>query len=247
MLLKWFLICRVHQIEKNIINNYTATLENGALLNIVLYELEEDTTSIDFAGITTVYPANTIKLSVNIQGWRFTNLKNSLEIIIDAQAGQGQGCVNSQSTSSSLLWFMIYVGKISLYGQFASNAILDGRVRNITFGLNEDNTISAILPHFWDYSEMDPQFSVLLGDTNRGTCENDQKGVNKKVIAIVVPIVVVVVLLVILIVIYFAKFHSKWKILRHKSADSEMDKTTKIERAGDFNVQTASGTYNMRM
>lgn len=35
------------------------------------------------------------------------------------------------------------------YGQFFDSGILDGRIKKISFELNADNTVSALVPHFW--------------------------------------------------------------------------------------------------
>jgi hypothetical protein len=38
-----------------------------------------------------------------------------------------------------------------MYGKFINKAVVDGRVRNITFVRN-DTSVAAVLPHFWDFS-----------------------------------------------------------------------------------------------
>lgn len=40
-----------------------------------------------------------------------------------------------------------------IYGQFVEKAVIDGRIVNsISFILNKDKSVSAILPHFWEYA-----------------------------------------------------------------------------------------------
>ena len=101
---------------------------------------------------------------------------------------------------------------------------MDGRVRTISYSLNHtDNSVYAVLPHFWNlagfspsrqqlylplplffslayvFSEMDPQYSVLVGDPDTRACEDPDK--NKALLVeIIVPSVIVVILLVVFIV-----------------------------------------------
>ena len=37
------------------------------------------------------------------------------------------------------------------YGQFSDKAVVDGRVRKITYKSDVD-TVTAVLPHFWDFA-----------------------------------------------------------------------------------------------
>jgi len=132
----------------------------------------------------------------------------------DKNVGVGESvCVNENvDDSGNLRWFMIIVSNVSLYGQFLDKAIVDNRIRTISYTLNSDQTVSAILPHFWDTAYMDPQFSVLLGDKNTGDCGAVKSGgskVNKKLIAIIIPVVVGSILLVELGIVLAQKYVKK--------------------------------------
>lgn len=44
-----------------------------------------------------------------------------------------------------------FILKLQRYGQFTSDAIVDGRLRVISFRLDENNgNVKTIVPHFWD-------------------------------------------------------------------------------------------------
>ena len=43
---------------------------------------------------------------------------------------------------------------VGSYAQFEPNAIVDGRNRVIKFSLQNDNSVAATLPHFWESSGM---------------------------------------------------------------------------------------------
>lgn len=65
---------------------------------------------------------------------------------------------------------------------------------------------------------MDPHYSVLLGDTNVGTCDDalkegkKNKGVGILVIAIVVPVVVGAALLIGLVIFIFPRYFYNFNI-----------------------------------
>lgn len=82
--------------------------------------------------------------------------------------------------------------------------------------------MSAILPHFWEFAgttikiypiliflmsntEMDPQYSVLLGEEDKGECsgKSENKKVSTKLIlSIVLPLALVAILATALLVSY---------------------------------------------
>ena len=89
-------------------------------------------------------------------------------------------CVEKQQTKEeSLLWVRITLNGVAMYpeeeekeekkekegkkneslivgsyAQFEPNAIVDGRNRVIKFSLQNDNSVAATLPHFWESSGM---------------------------------------------------------------------------------------------
>ncbi len=44
------------------------------------------------------------------------------------------------------------------FGQFFDKAVIDGRERVILFHLNDDRSVSALLPHFWKAAGMTKYF-----------------------------------------------------------------------------------------
>jgi len=64
-------------------------------------------------------------------------------------------CITSQNDAGgNLKWILITVDGVTMYGQFLETAIVDGKQRNISFSLLADNSVSALLPHFWVSSGM---------------------------------------------------------------------------------------------
>lgn len=143
-----------------------------------IWEFEEQSTEVEFAGTTTLYSQNTVKMNAIIHNWPFYSLSNSLSLVMQSGSPNNDDdiCVSQELDNDRLRWFMITVGEISLYqlflkyifvfiiiivfltkgsyGQYLENAIVDGRSRQVKFSLNpgDDNTIQAILPHFWSYA-----------------------------------------------------------------------------------------------
>lgn len=177
---------------------YNTTLENLAGLSVTIYEFQDDVTNITFAGTTTSYAKNSLKLSVEIGAWPFRGYQNSLILIFTTGAQTtGAGCqqVNSFSGEGSLQWFSINIEGTTMYGQFEQNAIVDGIIRPISFSLgSNDTTVAAKISHFWNYAVIDPSFSVLLEDPP--DCSSHATSHTLVVaVSVVVPLVVFVIVL----------------------------------------------------
>ena len=75
-------------------------------------------TPFDFAGNTTTFASNTIKVNVRIQRWPFKSLGNSLSISIDSNSEEDQrnsNCVDSFSSVDGLKWITVTIGRVTLY------------------------------------------------------------------------------------------------------------------------------------
>eukprot|EP00026_Physarum_polycephalum_P000868 Phypoly_transcript_00869.p1 GENE.Phypoly_transcript_00869~~Phypoly_transcript_00869.p1 ORF type:complete len:1150 (+),score=116.12 Phypoly_transcript_00869:388-3837(+) len=191
--------------------NYSASLKNGAFISVILWQLGQ-ATSLEFAHVNTTYPADTIKIYMDIFAWPFRALANSLEIVLDSSSSASGGkstknCVNSQEDeSSSLQWLLVVVDDVALYGQFESKAVMDGRIQTISYALNQsDHSVSAILPHFWDSANLDPRFNVLLGDS-KAKCGTHSKTNTKLILEIVIPVVVALILVSIIILLLAPRY-----------------------------------------
>eukprot|EP00026_Physarum_polycephalum_P002699 Phypoly_transcript_02707.p1 GENE.Phypoly_transcript_02707~~Phypoly_transcript_02707.p1 ORF type:complete len:863 (+),score=100.25 Phypoly_transcript_02707:263-2590(+) len=235
----------------NQIYNYSKTLENHATLHVIIWQIQE-TTTLTFAGNTTTFGPNTLKINVKIENWPFLALPNSLAIVLDSNAKNQEngGCVNSHSSDSgNLLWILVVVGKESLYGQFLDTAIVDDRVRKITYALLPDQTIQATLPHFWSYAEMDPNFNVLLGDSNTGPCKSKKN--NNKLLALYIVVPVVAVALVVIAFLVFAPtIRTRWAVHKNRTASQARlndSRDVEIEKIDSMEVRSHAGNFNVRM
>jgi hypothetical protein len=134
----------IFQSNSNItITNYSSLLLNGAHLLISLL-LFLQSTNISFAGTTTTYASNTLKIAIHIENWPFTTLNNSLVVTIDVSQMSplvlsecNNGIQNkSDNKQNSLWWFAIQSSSYTLYGQMLSVGVLDGRNRALLFSHN---------------------------------------------------------------------------------------------------------------
>eukprot|EP00026_Physarum_polycephalum_P019061 Phypoly_transcript_20895.p1 GENE.Phypoly_transcript_20895~~Phypoly_transcript_20895.p1 ORF type:complete len:155 (+),score=15.04 Phypoly_transcript_20895:135-599(+) len=125
---------------------------------------------------------------------------------------QSPSCVVSNADQqNNLRWFMIVRDQVSLYGQLLDTAVVDGRARLINYTLNDDNTITACIPHFWSFADMDPNYSVLIGDKNANCDAKIDKGKDvKRTIAIVVPVVVVSLIIIVVLSVLFGPKIKMW-------------------------------------
>lgn len=86
-----------------------------------MYELEEPTTSFEFANQTTTLPAHTIKLSVQIRNWPFYSMRNVLHLEMDSsESGESTtsqlSCVASKKDDKdNVKWVMLVVNNHYLY------------------------------------------------------------------------------------------------------------------------------------
>lgn len=75
---------------------------------------------MNFAGINSTYDETKVKIAFKIQNWPFLALSNLLSITMDSGVENNnngdESCVNGGTDESgNLMWFMIYVGDLSLY------------------------------------------------------------------------------------------------------------------------------------
>jgi len=154
----------------------------------------------------------------------------------------------------------VVVNNVVLYGQLSDQAIVDGRNRNITYSFVDSGTVRAYLPHFWSTAEMDPNYSVLLGDTqtNSGaTCSsNKSKSSNSKIskkdiILIAVLVSVGVIGIIVLIIVIYPRTQLRFQVRKEKRLSTERRSVAmsdlEIEKAGNMEVHTAAGSFHVRL
>eukprot|EP00026_Physarum_polycephalum_P004799 Phypoly_transcript_04823.p1 GENE.Phypoly_transcript_04823~~Phypoly_transcript_04823.p1 ORF type:complete len:514 (+),score=31.39 Phypoly_transcript_04823:492-2033(+) len=217
---------------ENKMYRYNVTLENGAYLEFMIWHFLDTNTEVSFANDTTHFFSNSFKFAMQLRNWPFKNLKNSLAIVFDAKASEDKACSaihSNKDENNNLKWYTINVKGVTLYGQFLNRAIVDGLYRSVSFSLNSDRSVTAILPHFWENMVLDPSFSVLVGSED-SSCRKSNK-VNKKLIAILVPILAVLTVIIVVFIVMYPRLKSEVKIRqgRQKLKQTESEKQGEVE------------------
>eukprot|EP00026_Physarum_polycephalum_P003012 Phypoly_transcript_03021.p1 GENE.Phypoly_transcript_03021~~Phypoly_transcript_03021.p1 ORF type:complete len:706 (+),score=47.82 Phypoly_transcript_03021:43-2118(+) len=216
--------------ENYTLYNFSTTLENQAFVTVIAWIFTQST-QLTFAGKVRTYSPNTVKINAVIQNWPFYSLSNFLAVIIDANPIKSTDkdhteCVDShEAINGNLKWIAVTASDVTLYGQFDDAALVDERSRTISYALNPDNSVSAILPHFWSSAKMDPQYSVILKDPNVRCKTKNKRKRDFKIVYIVVGAGVGTILLV--VVAFFAIRRIRFNRRVNKSFDEmKMQKTT---------------------
>jgi len=149
--------------------NWTITgySEDGAMVKIKSWFFLQQTT-FQFANTTISFPPFSLKYSVMISSWKFSTIRNKLGISFKALADSSKAstCITSQSfddSNGNLLYFILNVNGVSLYGQIERQIVVDGRIQLALFDWDESSsTVVVKVPFFWNDVEIDPNYSVLL-------------------------------------------------------------------------------------
>lgn len=88
-----------------------------------MWYLEAAETQMEFAGVSTKYKSNNVKLAISISNWPFYMLSNTLVISLDSVYTQSSDssneCVNKQENEDeNLRWFLATIDSVSLYLKF---------------------------------------------------------------------------------------------------------------------------------
>jgi hypothetical protein len=213
--------------------NYSFLLPNGANLLISLL-LFLQPINVSFAGTTTTYASNTLKLAIRIEDWSFVALTNLLVVTIDVTGFSPSlvgKCDNASENGSdeqgSLRWFTIQSGPYVLYGQMLNVGVLDGRNRALLFSRNSTTSeIRVKMPHFWSYAgkntvlspfillianistDLDPNFSVLLDEPSHTGCDYDlDSNPSKRLLYYPIIVGIIVGFFVVLVLVFIFVRH----------------------------------------
>jgi len=206
---------------------YDTVLDNKANATIIIQHFPS-AIDVSFANSTIHLAPDTLKLSIRISNWPFQSGTHSLGVVFDAhdEANSGQPCnvEQNEDANNSLESIVITINGTSLYGQFFPQAIIDGRIRVVSFRWNQDATVTAIIPHFWQDMEMDPDFSVLLGSKRQDNCSAsaESSDVSTTVYIAVFVSLGLALLIALAVGIMFPRLRLKWQVhMKRKSL--EMD------------------------
>jgi len=178
--------------------NISFALDNARLLvRVILYE---KTTTIDFAGKEIIVPNGGVKYYARVENWPFEKYGNKLAItLLTSSSNTSAEIQSSQNNGGNLDWMTLYAGSLSLYSQFLSYALLDDLNTTVQFVAQSQtggtSEVQILIPHFWDYAEIDPNYAVLVEADQTGS--GGQNQFMYIIIAIVVACVVAVAIIIV--------------------------------------------------
>ncbi|KAF2073061.1 hypothetical protein CYY_005616 [Polysphondylium violaceum] len=146
-------------------------------------------TNITFANQLITMNPHSLKYSINITSYSFSNSLNTLQLVLSASIENENGECSASSTGNNVEsnseFIKLQVNDNSLYGRFIKRGIVDGRVKAVTNQILKDSEffqststqsrsqafIGINIPQYKRMVELDPDFSIIV-DT-RSAAESD--------------------------------------------------------------------------
>ncbi|GAM22396.1 hypothetical protein SAMD00019534_055710 [Acytostelium subglobosum LB1] len=214
--------------------------------------------TVDFAGQSVSYPANSVKLTMTIDNWTFKSNLNSLRVLLhkdgslinDTSRCGTKNVVSIDQLDNVQYLKVINSNGVELFGRFLHYALSDGRPaisRNEIINTTDTSTLIGInLPHCLQRCIVDPDFTVLFSDANlldpdyNDECKGgkDNKGLAgsvswKLIVIIVIPIVATFIIITVLIVVIVHKLHGRRlkDVVSHKLKKMSRSKMSRMRLA----------------
>ncbi|EFA81347.1 hypothetical protein PPL_05330 [Heterostelium album PN500] len=182
------------------ITTYSLQTSTGGIDQInSTIEYSKNSRLIEFAGQSTLYPENSLKLMITINNWSFKDRLNQLRILIESSSSiTKEDCSTdldiSVNNGSDVSYLQMTIGDRSFYGRFLPYALADERVtfvKNQVVNQTKDSILIGMTLPFCNSCVIDPDFSVLIntgGKNEVGECGKDNKFASWKIATIVVVV-----------------------------------------------------------
>ncbi|KAF2072741.1 hypothetical protein CYY_005957 [Polysphondylium violaceum] len=177
--------------------NITNQLDQSTTtVNVSIQYFDKDE-NIKFAGELLNMNQYSIKYSINITSYTFTNSLNQLQLImkVSLESQKNQGCSALESGNTTVTnseYVKLQVDDHSLYGRFVKRGIIDGRISAVTNQLlqhydgestqfnNIQSYIGINVRSYKRLVQLDPDFSVLVdqrpaADDTNAVCSSQKK------------------------------------------------------------------------
>eukprot|EP01133_Synstelium_polycarpum_P019007 gene19007-22752_t len=181
---------------------------------------------VEFAMTKTTLPPNSIKIAVNITGWRYHSTLNTLRVVFSTQVGDiapispcgDEDNVYGDPMDNMLLNYLhVIKGNTTFYGHFLPMSLSDGRPtysKNEVINQTTDTTLIGINMPQCSSCLIDPDFSVLINTvSSTSTCSTKSKA---WIIATIVCVVGVMVIGAAIGSWIFYKRHKRFKLQNAK-------------------------------
>ncbi|EFA81356.1 Tenascin [Heterostelium album PN500] len=179
------------------ITTYSLQTSTGGIDQInATIEYSKNSRLIEFAGQSTLYPENSLKLMITINNWSFKDRLNQLRILMESKATIDLECSElgiKADNESNVNFIQMTNGDRSFYGRFLPYALSDNRpvlVQNQVVNQTKDSILIGMTLPYCDSCIIDPDFSVLINTDVQDSCK-DNKFATWKIVTIVVVVSVV--------------------------------------------------------
>ncbi|KAM9998400.1 hypothetical protein ACTFIY_008047 [Dictyostelium cf. discoideum] len=230
---------KIHYIDKwyynsisSTISNYQSTIINNNITTTINATLQwfENKSNITFANQELIMNPSTIKYTVELSSYKFSNKLNNLQVIIEAQIQSNENDICSgkefgDTTLDNSNYIKLQVSSNSIYGRFLKRGIVDGKTVTITNELldsklnsisNENNVqsyIGIVIGQYETSVIIDPDFSLLLenqsvnSNSPNSICSKSESSLTKGQLSgfIVGSIVCFIVLVIIVGKLFYTK------------------------------------------
>ncbi|EFA82489.1 hypothetical protein PPL_04914 [Heterostelium album PN500] len=221
---------------------YYSKLEGRDTFVNVTIEYFKVQTNITFGDKQIVLSPSSIKFTVALSSFSFTDKLSSLQVEMDISIGSNSddACISNSvglDNSDNVQWLKMNIDKQSLYSRFVPYALIDDRPLLIRQRLLEQsnetksttNKVGIIIPFYFNQVLIDPDFSHLVDiDDSPSACEgkDDSKITTKIIIGVVVGVVGLAILisLSVFIIKKIGKHNLKIKIIKLKRLGQDTTK-----------------------
>jgi len=205
---------------------YQTFIQHTTQIKVTLQKYEQET-NITFAGTTLVMQPLSVKYTIDISRYPFTNSLNSLQLVmkVGIETTDKESCSATESgnaNNNEIDYCRVQINDVSLYGRFIKRGIIDSRINSITntITINTQNSsassansfIGINIPQYKRFVRIDPDFSVLIEqnkakDLENSICSksNNKKLTNAQIAGIVIGGVIFVFIIVALTLYIIAK------------------------------------------
>ncbi|KAN0039807.1 hypothetical protein ACTA71_007044 [Dictyostelium dimigraforme] len=190
---KWVFKSIIDTDNKKVFNYFSnITINNQVVSNITsTLEWNSNASIIQFAGQDISLNPSSIKYTISISKYNFISQLNTLQLIMSASIQTQDNQLNEECSSKSFgdsssspnqniidsNYIQLQVNDHSFYGRFIKRCLLDSRTVSITNSILDDNLteqksnkvnsfIGINIPWYSNQAIIDPDFSVLLGQSD---------------------------------------------------------------------------------
>ncbi|EFA80040.1 Epidermal growth factor-related protein 1 [Heterostelium album PN500] len=162
-------------------------------------EYSKNSRLINFAGQSTLYPENSLKLMVTINNWSYKDRLNRLRLLMESISSinnNDDGCSEldiSVNNGTEVNFLRMTINDVSFYGRFLPYALSDDKpvlIQNQVVNQTKESILSGMTLTYCDRCVIDPDFSVLINTDVKSDCK--EKFATWKIVTIVVVLSVVI-------------------------------------------------------